>query len=363
MLKLASIVLAFAIAVVLAMPAKAELTQQEAAEVLKVVTAARKVEAGVVKLAKFIKSNPAGGDFINKPILFGSINPALNAMFHVRTSLTHLLWVYENIPFERASRAENLAEAWPQLDHAIRQFRQSAQRAKTVPQFVAAAADFEAAANILASIDRSLPYGGDNPFPPSYPRIVGPHGDYDTAQANIALSTKYLEHFMSRTANKLGAVTYPNTARANRSMASVYENIAHAFASWIRVMAMKGGVVLPEDMAIAVADQTASSGLRPVSFFLALRQVELVLGRTQFTVFSERRVAPGIAFFYREMVMEWGRVLGEFAVTDPAYVEYELKAGGSSIFALPVSWAALDMWAVRHLLFFHELPGPPVRGG
>jgi hypothetical protein len=354
------IAIAFAAALICAFPARAELTDQEKAEVLKIVLAARKAEAGIVKLAAYIKSNPTGGDFVNKTILYGAINPAINVMFQTRTGLTHLLWVYENFANERTTREADLAKAWPQLDYAASIYRQSAARARTVPQFVSAALDFEAAANLLSSIDRTLPYA--EPFPPSYPNIIGPHGDYDTSQASIAHATKYLEHFMSRTVNQLVRATYPNTALTNYNIGLMHENIARSFTLWMRVMAMKAGAVLPEDLKSATFDQAASSGLRPVPFFLALLQLELVANSSQIKVFSGRTSPPGIAALYRDLFLEWRLVLAELANTDPAYVNAELRAGGSSIFALAISWGALDLWTSRLLLFFNAISAPPIAG-
>jgi hypothetical protein len=145
-------------------------------------------------------------------------------------------------------------------------------------------------------------------------------------------------------------------------MGLVYDNIARSYAHWMRVMAMKAGVVLPEDLKSATFDQAASSGLRPVPFFLALLQLELVANSSQIKVFSGRTSPPGIAAFYRDIMLEWRIVLAELANTDPAYVNAELRAGGSSIFALPISWGALDLWTSRLMLFFNEIAAPPIAG-
>jgi hypothetical protein len=338
-------------------------TAQESAEILKTVHASKKIEAGVLKLAKFIELQPEGSAFAGqKNSLYSALGTASHQLLWINVVEQNLLWCFEinDNNSGRVDRATNLSRAWTMLDGVIRQLiSESIPRTKNVPEFASASQDFQEAVNILSSIDRTLPYGGDNPFPTSYPRIIGPHGNYEMAQSRVAFQQKYLTDFAFKPGQWFTLPNWPNTAISNKYLGHVLENLVKARTQWNRIFCLQGEVVLPEDMKSAQFDFEASSGLRPPSFFLALIAHELAMLDENSKSFSGRFVPPGISSFYRDILNSWRRVQAEVNKVDPNLItEDNLNAGGSP-FTVSQFWGKLDTWSQANLGFFFDIPAPP----
>jgi hypothetical protein len=339
------------------------LTTQEASEVLKLVQAAGKARDGVVKLAAIIRSTPDGGDYGGggRVALMGAINPAINAMYRIQASLEKILYVFENTTNSRLlSHAEQLVRAWTEIDGGIANFTNAAQRASAIPAYAAAGSDFQAVVNLLTSFDRTLPYGGDNPFPTSYPRVIGPHGDYDMTQSQECLAMKYWTDTVSRATVLASKPDFPNTEKANRYLAATYENLSKLGAQWMRVLGIQADVISTEDNALLEFDHQKSSGLRPKSFFQAILSLQLISARTTYTSFSGRVIQSGAAFFLRESLENFSHAMGEYAAINPVAVAAELQAAGGFHRTLSVTWSALDHWNAVLFDFIHTISAPPV---
>jgi hypothetical protein len=332
-------------------------TAQETAEVLKTVQASQRIEVGVLKLASFVEQSPAGGNFIDKVNLSAAMTSAAQQPRWISQAIQNLISAYENNTNGRVERSIELSRAWAQLDGVVRQFADAVMRLKRTPEFVSASEDFNAAITILNSIDRTLPYA--SPFPVSYPRIVGPHGDYDMAQSNAALSVKYLIESGSTMLQAFGLPNWPNTVAANKAHGRIVAALVKSLVTWNRVMCLQADVVLPEDQETAEFEHEASTKLRPPSFFRALIAHQLVMSRTPIKSFSGRRIEMGMAGFFREILGSWQEVLAQLIRVDPEIVARDLERDGGSLATMPIFWSAMDHWSEANLDFFHEIPAIP----
>jgi hypothetical protein len=332
-------------------------TPQETAEVLKLVQASQKIEVGCLKLTSFIEVQPDGSTFIDKVNLSAALAQAAQQPRWISQAIQNLISAYENNTNGRLGRAIELPRAWAQLDGVIRTLQDSVMRLKRTPEFVSASEDFNATIAILQSIDRTLPYA--EPFPVSYPRIVGPHGDYDKAQANVALSVKYLIESCSKMLGTFLRPDWPNTAKANRSYGRIVANLVKSLVMWNRVMCLQADVVLPEDQAAAEHDFEASTRLRPPSFFRAVIAHQLVMARVPLKSIFGRHIPVGGAGFFRDILGHWRIVLAQLGRVNPEFLLTDLEADGGSLATMPIFWSALDDWSLSNFDFFHEIPPIP----
>jgi hypothetical protein len=333
-------------------------TAQEKIEILKTVQASKSLEAGTTKLAQIVKSNPAGGDYqgAQRPLGF-SISQAIEQIFWLNRVLQNLLWVFETNDGSRLERSLNITQAWGLLDSVIRNVDEAAERCSFAAPLVSAGVDFKSASNVLKTINRTLPYA--EPFPSSYPKIIGPHGHYELAQGAGALSTKYLADTGMRFWPVFGGPSWNNTARANEYMGIFLENLGKALHQWNRVMGIAGEIVLPEDQVTIDFDTAAGTGLRPSSFFSALLAHQLSMAGDELTTFSGREVPLGNAFYFGAMLDASGKVLSEVGKVDPAFTVKECGSDGGVFFTIQRSWRALDQWSEMNNGFFFEIPAAP----
>lgn len=331
-------------------------TAQERAEVLKVVQASKMTEAGAVKIMQFLKVFADLTDNEKEQLRY-AVNAPIEALRNINRVLQELLWVYEHNHISRLERPQALAEAWRLLDGVISSVTDARNRSSWVPKFNGAVGDFNDALSLLNTVDRSLSYA--NPFPSSYPRIIGPHGHYEMAQANVLLSIKYLADTYMRVGGAMNQNPWPNTARANFMMGSVIEKVAMSMHLWNRILAMQGEVVLPEDQASAEFDFEASSRLRPPSFFLAQIAHELAMTKEPFTAFSGREVPRGLAAHYRDILTATPIILAEVGPSHQEFLIKELELAGGIFFTQSIQWSALDHWSMANLGFFFDIPAAP----
>jgi hypothetical protein len=95
------------------------------------------------------------------------------------------------IPPDPVTRAQRVADAWAHLDAVIPKIdtARSTIADATGPNLRAASSHLAAARAAIGPLDRSLAYADARP--PSYPALVGPHGDYDKTQSELARGSAY----------------------------------------------------------------------------------------------------------------------------------------------------------------------------
>ena len=285
---------------------------------------------------------------------------------YINYLLQELLYAYEQNTAHRNGRAISLSRAWTDIDNIVKTLNSGINNGiKFVPDAANAVPFIQQAITLLSSIDRTLPYA--SPFPEDYPAVIGPHGNYDLAQAAAALSRKYIIEAVTSVAQFM--FSYPNSSiwpvNANPMMGTMMKGTAATQALWTRIMAMTAGVVTPEDQALIDAETAKGSGLRPNTFFRLIFAHELALvgGNPPFATVSGRQVQPGISFHYGDVLASGSQIITEFskvvAPTDPR-IYNQLYPGAGFFGDVGRAWRSLDQWADLVFLFFFEIPAAPV---
>jgi hypothetical protein len=111
------------------------------------------------------------------------------------TALSLLVDVVSPLQFivpDPVTRAQRVADAWTHLDAVIPKIDTARNNIAdaTGPNLRAASSHLAAARAAIGPLDRSLAYADARP--PSYPALVGPHGDYDRTQSELARGFAYL---------------------------------------------------------------------------------------------------------------------------------------------------------------------------
>lgn len=96
------------------------------------------------------------------------------------------------------TRTELVAVGWDRLDRALWRLGQARDSAKAL-ELDGVVVQIDRAFEKFNSTDRTLSYS--NPFPDSYPQIIGPHGDYDAALRGLWLSVWYMTGVQSTVAD------------------------------------------------------------------------------------------------------------------------------------------------------------------
>lgn len=108
-------------------------------------------------------------------------------------------------------RPQRVADVWEHID--VARFRidqaRAALAAATGPNLRVASAQHLAAARVaLGQLNSNLAYADARP--PSYPALVGPHGDYDQTQAELARAWAYSIDALEFSMNEYGVVALPD---------------------------------------------------------------------------------------------------------------------------------------------------------
>lgn len=117
------------------------------------------------------------------------------AMQHALRGLSRLVDVVEPAQFivpDPATRANRVAAAWGDFDQSVTYIDGaiSALSGATGTNMVQArTTHLPGARNAILAVNRNLSYADARPT--SYPRLIGPHGDYDRMQAQLARSWNY----------------------------------------------------------------------------------------------------------------------------------------------------------------------------
>lgn len=120
--------------------------------------------------------------------------------------------------------------------------------------------------------------------PASYPRLVGPHGDYDAAAENLVVAdfrmlraTRIAGEFYRREPS-WPEYSAPQDCGGELSSFGFRELLRYGGSYSLlvfRALMIESGAPSPTDESVILADAAASSGMRPPSFFTVLRVEEL----------------------------------------------------------------------------------------
>jgi hypothetical protein len=172
-------------------------------------------------------------------------------------------------------RDQVIATAFGSLDGAIdsygsalsrvaqlRVLRPQSSRVQTVEMFLRSARD------LLLSINRTLPYL--EPFPEAYPALIGPHGSYVHALADM---DEY--HVYAPRAIQWSATAYRNGLNERTMISFAWQFVATANRRGFRIVGMDQAVVLPADQATINSMWERSFKIRPPEFFRLILAVQL----------------------------------------------------------------------------------------
>lgn len=333
---------------------------QEKVEVLKVVQAAQMLPSAVKKISAAVGAATAPLSDGDHAKYSNAISRVGGAARLINLILQELLWSYEVIEHRTTGRPAALARAWDAIDGLVTSLQFGIDNGlKPVAEFQTAIPIVQKIMATLQSVDRTLAYA--EPFPTSYPRIIGPHGDYDGAQAMMCVSSKYLDEALTGILMlyRNNFATWP--VAANPDVQNLLDLSQAAQALYTRIMGMSAEVVLPDDEATINSDAAHGSGLRPNSFFRALFMHELAMTAEQlFKNFAGRTVQKGISFHLVRILGSVGSILAEFSkvVTDDQ-LYLQLTTNPSFMGDFGRCWKSLDQWSDMNLLFFFEIPAPP----
>jgi hypothetical protein len=225
--------------------------------------------------------------------------------------------------------------------------------------FSSALTDAQAALSQIQSFDFTLPYA--NPLPESFPRIVGPHGDYVAANSAGFRGLEYFSEGMGAIFLSFHPTRVPAwPADATESYATVLDACADMFNRWVRGTILTIGFGLPDDEAIVANDTAHGSGLRPPSFFRALLAHEYFMSAGGIGLpFAERSAKPGINNSLIAVLSQTGILLAKLVQVAPSYALAQIGGPGSFTADLAVIWSEMDKWSFANLAFFHEIPAAP----
>ena len=335
------------------------LTAQENLEVAKVVNASTKLGLASAKMGAYVSARGDNDPFFTPNSVGGTIHQIIASTGGLVNVLVGLLYIGKFV-FDRAEypRAEWLKNGVDALARALRELAPVPANLRKIndANANAAAGYVDEALSLLNSVNTMLPYA--DPLPPDFPRIVGPHGHYDRAQGAAILSNEYISEGLFALSVYATAPDYPNTARANAALGLFYEHIGRAFNFWNRVIGVTARVLLPEDKMAIMGDSEASSHLRPESFFNALYAHELAMTAKDFPNFHGRPVGRGISASFAIMGQRAAVVIDEYLGKPGSEATGKKLVEKYNQFS--TMWAALDEWSNANLLFFFEIPAPPI---
>ena len=345
------------LALFLAVSAEAEFTAQEKDELRKVVNSAVQVSRAQEDAAFAVVSLGA----VNKSQLLALLNKLFRAEISAMNCLDMAFSAESNGSLTRPEEIANLKAAAKSLER-IR--IEAIALVDTMPQNTSlAAARQRLIAADLSTFNQALGYVEFRPA--NYPRMVGPHGDFDISQATLEHMTQYTLHAQFDALN-LWADT---TLGTSESLKDFFRKNARALEMMFRTWGMSGGIVLPDDAVKINQDLAAGSGLRPFDFFRVILEIEYIFNTAQVNNFGGRRMDLGATTFVRQFADAFTRVVQELTPAEKV-AQFTGRHGAISntgpggwaaefYFDLSDFWTDLDGYGAGVMLFHHIIVGPP----
>lgn len=374
-----------ALVLLLAAPAAAEFTAAERTELAKLSAARTELAYAMVVAANAVGK---ASDEAGRPLRYAALSAIVEAEHDCFQAQRHLFNAAPDFRprFAALTRPAIVARAMSYIatcrtktDLAIGAMRTAgdAEDEADATELAKQASRLEREAP-LSSFDTTLAFADWRNA--DYPRVIGPHGDYDRSQLHIAgLELKLLEatkDFISF----YGRVPV-GSEQLRYGVREVLRYAGAALATINRLWFIDNGQVLGfSDRQAIAADTEAGSGLRPESFFRFLRGVELI---NVFDAFDSglagRPLSSGITAIFALISDQSAEALfGATSTNSIADLQTLLRLpNGDTSFEnadTPIgrarefyqdfgeAWHHLDALNAAWILFFHEIPAPPEVG-
>lgn len=344
--------------------ARAEFTASEKAELAELTQARLGLYLGIHFLSQAVPSAASRAAYHDALLI------TEQAAWECYAALAYLLGsTLETFP----SRAQQVDAARIQLTSCVSDLDSAA---LAVQPFSQDASDvLRVAWNGVNGFDQSLSF--DDPRPASYPRLVGPHGDYDFALRVNTHAGQYFHEVLFDAIRFYGTVRrWPNSANAH--FARALSNGAAALAAHARAYSMDAEIVLTDDAEAINIDQANGSGLRGFDFFRLVRETthELNGGFADTPVtFAGQTVPEGVPLFLYGFQDAFALVIASCAgVNNTSEISRWWNGGGAArsmdpdgnayqfFTDLADAWRGIDTWGMAAFNFFHEIPAPPSGG-
>ena len=351
----------FVIVVMLLSSTASAFTEAEKVELQKLIQASMECSSGLKRATNFLLEPRSTADHQRMgSLLSQEANAITRLSFAVRDMFSDI-----TTAGHPPDRAREVLGVWSSVDNALA----SIDRAKELAlpwmddsQIAASIGDLEDAAELLRSIDRTFAYTDWRPA--SYPRNVGPHGDYDSSLRTLNGTALYFHRVLATIVRLYTeAPVWPEAAN---------EHIRVSLRKWVdfnrlflRARGLDAEIVLRTDRAIIEADTDAASGQRPFAFHRVPFTAELIFGNgPNVPLHSGRLPKEGIANQVLGLQVGFTRAFREVArvSTHSQIIEVLLSEdntdGLAGLFYIDFMevWSRLDPWAVAVMGFFHKLP-------
>jgi hypothetical protein len=231
----------------------------------------------------------------------------------------------------------------------------------------------------LGQFDPTLSYG--NRKPTTYPRTVGPHGDFDWSLARLADFQDEIIPATEALAKLIHSDETPAMSlEALEQISKSANRLRLAIEASRRAAALTVYVIEPRDSGLIATDTEATGGAREEDFFRGVLALEHVTGKNTLPMFSNRPAAPGrlAALFPSAQLLD---TLNRGGAADlvslegngPQWLLGQLDGGPLQVYRKQVfaAWQHADNYVFGMMGFFHETtvsqelvpPGPRVLEG
>ena len=307
---------------------------------------------GVVKTHKNTPYDDATRDLVA-----GAGVGSMHAPIAIVVATAGFIQIRDNIPNFRRDfpYPKNLGFANNSLNEALHNLDSSIKKLSPMAEMSHVVSLQQEAVSLINSFDRTLTF--ENPFPENYPRVIGPHGDYDLTQdAWYGLAT-YLEESMLDIGYAFSTGKSPVwPTEATILLGEAWQAMGVFIPRWSRGAGLISEIILEDDQAIIESDTAHGSGLRPESFFRVLLAHEYFMmpeGVGSF-VFGERTPQAGLPDPLQRMLNNSSQVEALVKKYNPN-TTLEFKQGNFGIM-----WRKADFGSAFFVAFVYEIPAPPV---
>lgn len=336
----------------------AEYTAIEKVEVVKHQEASIDSNEALSGIAAKFGSDP---DFSKAPAYLSVLGKLSDAADSAKLSWNWLNAIYEeSINFSRLPREEELANAQSKLAQMRDRIAAAVDGMQALSGVDSEIAQANNAIALIDSMDWTLPYA--DPYPASYPRIIGPHGFYAASQAHIQHAREYIQKAFRRMVNGLGDSEMTYSADVVRLAGRFFKFGVQALNAQVRVMGIDVQAPIPADAGPIAADCQAGSGLRPCSFFPLLRAIEIAFAASGGTNWHGRSFGSGASQDLRQMNNYVRETLEAVAIVNTLDVVRRQLAGDGIAGAfnnIGDAWAGMDGYGQDAIMFKFEIPAPP----
>jgi hypothetical protein len=331
-----------------ALPAQAVWTDEERAEL-------RKVIATAVVIQDVLHDLAAQAPALDNP------KDAVTALHLLERTSLRMFSIFNCVTGEGCGtsvRTEQVERVMNHID-ALRTHRTGAANALRALGKTVLADRLEALP--IDTFNRGLAYLEHRPV--SYPDVIKPHGDWDQSEGHIQHAVQYTHHAQFDILRM-----WQHTNGRPEDATSAIRGASLTAQKLFRAWAINADFAAADDEATALADSKFGSGLRPPPFFRTLLSLEYAFG-TGNTIFSGRRSKKGATLDIRVMqdnVTDYLQTLApeELAQMFAPGTGGAHGTGGSTTWAvhfyndLTDFWRSMDVWG-SDVMLFSRPPLPP----